>query len=255
MTHRDFAISLAKQAGDIIRKNFTLGMKKSWKQDDTPLTATDTAINDLVVRSVTKQYPRYGLITEESGTVNDSTEYVWVCDPLDGTIPFSHGIPTCAFSLALVHDGKPVLGVIYDPFMDRLFVGEHPKETTLNGKRTRVSEAKELRKSLVCMSFWNRAIDYDYRGLAYSLNQTGAAVIGLGSIVYSGALVASGQLIATIWPGQTVWDIAALKIIVEEAGGKVTDLHGNEQRYDQPINGAIASNGHMHDQLLDIINR
>ncbi len=124
MNTKQFATDLAYQAGEIIKTDFTLGMKKEWKENETPLTAADNKVNQLVVDAVNKNFPDYGLITEEGGSHHQNAEYVWICDPIDGTIPFSHGIPTCVFSIALVHEGEPILAVIYDPFMDRLFYAE-----------------------------------------------------------------------------------------------------------------------------------
>lgn len=123
MNHLDFAINLAKQAGPIIKNNFVLGMKKEIKQDKTPLTVTDLAINDLVNKAVAKMFPDHGLISEEGGFYSGQ-DYTWVCDPVDGTIPFSHGVPICMFMLGLMYKGQSILGVVYDPFMDKMYYAE-----------------------------------------------------------------------------------------------------------------------------------
>lgn len=247
-----FAVDLAKQAGTIIRKNFALGMKKEWKSDNTPLTATDLAVNRLVVEAVQKTYPEHGILSEEEHEVRGMGEYVWVCDPIDGTIPFSHGIPVSTFSLALVQNGQPVLGAVYDPFLERLYVAEKGRGATMNGNPIHVSSASSLGNSLVGLSMWQP----DHNVLLATRGELvlrHATAIQLNSIVYEGMLVAAGEMVGIIFPGTKPWDCAAIKIIVEEAGGKVTDLTGNEQRYDRPINGALASNGAAHDELLKII--
>ncbi|MBI4092829.1 MAG: inositol monophosphatase [Candidatus Kerfeldbacteria bacterium] len=254
MTHRDFAIDLAKQAGAIIRKNFTLGMKKEWKQDQSPLTATDLVVNDLVIKSIRERYPDHGIITEEAREIQGTGEHTWVCDPIDGTIPFSHGIPISCFSISLTRSGRPVLAVIYDPFMDRLFIGEGGKGATLNGKKISVSSATSLKNTYLATGFPRVSVT-DASQFIVPLVQHGAGVLTLGVIVYPGALVASGELVATIFSGNKPWDSAALKVIVEGAGGKVTDLFGHEQRYDQDVRGHLATSGLSHEQILEIIRQ
>jgi len=92
-------MGLARQAGEVMRKDFSLGMKKEWKKDKTPVTVTDTFVNRMVINAIGKEYPEHSILGEEENSLKDS-EYVWVCDPIDGTIPFSHGFPIFAFSLS-----------------------------------------------------------------------------------------------------------------------------------------------------------
>jgi fructose-1,6-bisphosphatase/inositol monophosphatase family enzyme len=176
-------------------------------------------------------------------------------DPVDGTIPFSHGVPTFAFSLALVVDGESQLGVVYDPMLDRLFVAEKGQGATMNGKPIHVSSAE---------TFDHQAITIDgpwgvLGNKAYTLPQAfkGKKVFftKFSSMVYGGTLVALGEFGLSVCNAEHPWDIAALKVIIEEAGGRVTDLHGKEQRYDGPIDGAIMSNGLLHDKLVEIVQR
>lgn len=236
----------------MIRRNFTLGMTKQWKANDTPLTATDLAVNQLVIDAVKNEYPHHRVLAEEGdGGVTDSPN-VWVCDPVDGTIPFSHGIPCCVFSLALVQDGTSILGVIYDPFMDRLYTAEIGQGAFMNGKPLRVSPHANLHNAAVGLGFWYR-LPWQFFNLAQALDTQGAMLLNVGSIAYMGSLVSSGEFAATIFQGQQPHDTAALKVIVEEAGGKVTDLFGREQRYDGTIKGHIVSNGIVHGKLVELI--
>lgn len=235
-----------------MRTNFIHGMKKDWKADGTPLTATDTAVNALVVEKISAAFPNHGIIAEESAEVNPNTEYAWVCDPVDGAIPFSHGVPTAVFSLALARDGKPILGVIYDPFMDRMFTAEEGKGAELNGAPIRVSDSASFEHEVFSAVIWPGVVEV-LIPLVQAVVRQGAIQLNCGSNVYAGALVAAGDLCASVFPGTFPWDVAAVKILVEEAGGRVTDIHGNDQRYDRPINGAIISNGKVHDQLLSLM--
>lgn len=252
MTELQFAIDLAKEAGKIIKDNFVLGMEKEWKEDDTPVTATDYKINQLVIDEVKKYFPSYSVLAEEGSDLNGDGEFVWVCDPIDGTIPFSHGVPTCVFSLALVQNGKSILGVVYDPFLDRMYFAEKGKGAFLNGKKIFVSKANSIKNAVIGVSNWKGA-KFNFSPLAEELKIKDVLVMNLLSIVYMSIMVASGEFIATVFPDDKAHDGAAVKIIVEEAGGKVTDIFGEEQRYDRDTNGYLASNGIVHDELLKII--
>lgn len=247
-----FTIAIAKQAGKIIRRNFSLNMKKEWKQDKTPLTATDKAVNDLVLRQVATEFPGHAVLSEEGNLENIHSEFVWVCDPVDGTIPFSHGIPVCVFSLALVHRGIPVIGVVCDPFMDRVFSAMKGEGAQLDGRQIRVSDKNDLARGLIGIGYaWNQVC---LRDLSHEIIMRKAATVQLASNVYMGSLVGAGEFLAVIFSGKLPWDVAALKVIVEEAGGRVTDLWGSEQRYDRKINGAIISNGRVHDLLIGLVH-
>lgn len=235
-----------------MRENFTHGMNKTWKGDGTPLTVTDTTIDALLRTSVKSNFPEHGIISEEGSDVNHGSEYSWVCDPVDGTIPFSHGVPTAVFSLALVRDGNPILGVIYDPFMDRMFTAEHGKGATLNDKPIHVSNSASFERSVFGAALWPGVVDI-LSPVIEAVVRRGAQHLNCGSNVYMGALVATGDFIAIAFAGNSPWDMAAVKILVEEAGGRVTNIHGAEQRYDRPINGAIISNGRVHDELVRIV--
>jgi myo-inositol-1(or 4)-monophosphatase len=247
----DFSIEFARKAGEIIRANFTLGMTKEWKQDNTPITVTDTEINALLIKEVQSRYPGHAVLGEEESHEQEA-DYVWVCDPVDGTFPFSHGLPVSTFSLALTHNGESIVGVAYDPYMDRLFSAEKGRGAFLNGQPIHVSDANSLHNLVMDIEWWYTS-PFNLEGLTVALMKEGVRPFGLISAVYPSLLTASGDFGGVIFSGNTPWDAAAVKVIVEEAGGKVTDIFGNEQRYDQPIKGSIATNGLVHDQLVKII--
>mgnify|MGYP001588140626 CR=1 FL=1 len=243
-----FAENLAREAGKIMRENFSaasVGMKREWKDDNTPLTETDTAINKLVIEAVSAAYPTYSVIGEEASNLKES-EYAWVCDPVDGTIPFSHGFPIFTFSLALTKNGESIVGVMYDPIMDRLVSAEKGKGAYLNGQKISVSSEKTISKQ----SFVELNTNDRMTSLRAYLHEKGSYVPTLYSCVYASMLVATGEFAAAIYPHDKPWDAAAVKIVIEEAGGKVTDLDGNEQRYDGKVNGFVASNGYVHNELV-----
>lgn len=248
--YNKFAEDMAHRAGNIIRDNFSLNMAKNWKGDNTPVTESDLAINTLLLKGVKDNFPEHSVLSEEESYKINNSEYVWVCDPIDGTIPFSHGIPICTFSLALTRNGESILGVIYDPFADRLFVAEKGKGAFLNNQKIHVSDVDRLKNSVGNCEFWQNS-KYKVDKLAVHLStEEDVKLLKLSSFIYSSVLVAAGELSFGIYPGKYAHDAAAVKIIVEEAGGKMTDVFGNEQRYDEEINGAIVSNGVLHEKLV-----
>lgn len=246
--YKDFAIELAYKAGKVIKDNFVLGMKKEWKSDGTPLTTADTLVNQLVIDEISLKLPEHSILAEEGSDLKES-DYVWVCDPIDGTISFSHAYPIFVFSLALTFKGESILGVVYDPMLDRLVFAEKGKGASLNGKVIRVSNVEKLGTT----SIVDIECDYKFPDLRKAIIDEGSEITVLRSTVYPGVLVAAGEMTGVIYEYTNPWDAAALKIIIEEAGGKVTDLDGNDQRYDKEINGVVVSNGKIHDQLIKLV--
>ena len=248
-SYKDFAISLALGAGKIMRQNFTANMRnmhKEWKEDRTPLTATDLVINQLVLETVRTNYKDHGVLTEEENSFHNE-EFVWVCDPVDGTIPFSHGYPTFTFSLALVHNGRPILGLLFDPILNRLVVAESSKGTCLNNKHIRIPYNKSP-KPIIAIEAGS-----EFNRLRSELMDTGHFVTTFACITYSAMLVALGEFAGTIWLGKTPWDGAAVQIIIEEAGGVCTNIVGLPQRYDREVMGLIVGNEQTHSQLKHLI--
>lgn len=253
-SHLDTALDLAKKAGAIMRTNFDIGMKKEWKGDHTPVTQTDLDINDLVLKEIKHAYPDHSILAEEGDDFSEEHEYVWICDPVDGTHNFSHGIPTATFALALVHNGIPQLGVIYDPFLDRLFSAEKGRGAELNGNPIHVSENPLLKKSVVGMGKLN-GVRKLYSTMEAASTGGSRVITGL-SIHYMAALVACGEFAAAFFGGSSPHDMTAGKIIVEEAGGRASDLFGMvPDRFDRDMDGQLLSNGLVHDELLELTGR
>jgi myo-inositol-1(or 4)-monophosphatase len=251
MPEREFARSLARQAGVIMLEHFRTGVAHRSKRDGSPVTAADEAINNLMLESVKSAYPADGIVGEEGSRPDTTSGRIWVCDPIDGTIPFTLGIPTNLFSLALVDQGIPLLGVLYDPYLDRLYEGTVGEGATANGSPIAVSNAR-LNGSFVALHGAHFGL-LDNAAVMKDAIEQGMRVMALGSITYESALVATGQLSACVFGGESVWDLAAVKVIVESAGGVVTDLLGRPQRYDGILTGGLVSNGVAHQGLVDFM--
>lgn len=251
-----FAKQLAYQAGDIMKKYFMKNPALDFKADSELVTIADTEVNSLVIAEVTKKYPEHSVDGEEEAS-NPGSKYVWVCDPIDGTNPFAMGLPISVFSIAFVVDGKPVVGVIYDPYYDRLYWAAEGTGAFMNDNPIKVRKdnfSQEITQR-VNVDWWIAA-EFDILAPLQKLAiKEKLFLLSPGSTAHMGALVARGEFLASVFAGSKGKnvDIAAQKVIVEEAGGKVTDLFGNEQRYDQAIKGAVVSNGVVHDTIVEAL--
>ena len=247
---------LAKEAGDIMLKYFnSAASQPTIKSDKTIVTKADTEINERVITLLKAETPSYSIWGEERSVIINDAKYTWVCDPVDGTMPFAKGMPISTFSLALVdEDGQSVVGVVYDPFQDRLFEAVKGGGAFLNGVRMHVSDRATLDGAYIDEELWiNHEEEVLFDDPKDTLNKAGAKVTTQCSAVMTGCFVGLGAYDAMLFGQGKPEDIAALAVIVTEAGGKVTDLFGNEQRYDTNIRGAIVSNGLLHDALCDVL--
>lgn len=251
MNYIELGTTLAEKAGEIILQGFGT-VPTEWKDDYTPLTVVDTKVNELVLQTLSRKLPNFSLIGEE-GSSEQQSEWAAVFDPIDGTTGFTHGVPTFVFALAFCKEGDPFACVVYDPVLDRMFIAEKGKGAFLNGKRIRVNQ-KPLGPNTTAGISWISG-QTDLSAVYKHLTKQGVLMFQLLSSLYTGCLVASGSLIASIYPVKHPWDGACVKLLVEEAGGKVTSLAGESQRYDKSINGVVASNGIVHEELLHIIRR
>lgn len=251
----EVAVSLARQAGEIGRTFFATARERSWKSDNTPVTAADIAINELVIQVISQKFPDHAVLGEEVSNAVASAEYVWVCDPIDGTIPFALGIPTCAFSLGLVRGGVTEVAVAYDFNADRLYTATRGGGAFVNGEPLKAFAADTLRASVTDVEglWWQGFPVGGLTELPTYLEREGSKILKVCSMVYAGLLVAQGELAGMISRGDKPWDVAALDLIVREAGGRVTNLLGEPLRCDQPIQGCIVCGAGVHETYLRLV--
>ncbi len=250
----DFAKDIAKHAGEVMIKYFNQNNGASYKGDKTIVTLADTEINSYLIKKVKEKYPLHSVDGEEEQF--GKSDYVWVCDPVDGTAMYARHIPVAVFSLALVIKGQSMVGVVYDPFTNSLYTAIKGNGAYKNGEKITVNDyALEDMKTVCHYDLWVGA-DYNISKVLQEL-ETKTYFIGLGSIIRACMCVASGDFSLAIFPGteHKNCDIAAVKVIVEEAGGTVTDLFGKEQRYDESINGAVISNGKVQNEVIRTIKK
>lgn len=251
--YKAFAENLAREAGVIARTFFDGNRPSTRKADNSYLTEADTQINDLVIARVKKAYPSHDIIGEEA-SYGTGSMYVWVCDPIDGTAPFVMGLPYSCFELALVVDGVPVVAVIYDLMGDRMYVAVKDQGATLDGIPIRVSTNSDMNLATLVISSTS-SVFVNAVSCRAALSDVSHRIISLQCTSRDATLVAAGFSEAGLFLGPNVHDVAAPKLLVEEAGGFTSDLHGNEQRYDKPVTGMIFSNGVMHHAILDIVKQ
>ena len=248
----EFAKDIAYKAGEIMNKYFKEDNEASYKYDQTIVTKADTEINQYLIKRVKETFPTHSVDGEEEQF--GKSDYVWVCDPVDGTAMYARHIPVAVFSLALVVDGISIVGVVYDPFTDSMYsaikgFGAYKNDVKISVNNVELDDMKSVSN----FDMWPKS-DYN---LYDSLKELGKKTyfVGVGSVTRACMCVANGDFNLAIFPGtkHKNCDIAAAKVIVEEAGGKVTDLFGNEQRYDNDINGAVISNGKVHDEVIEVL--
>ena len=251
-SHKDFAIQFAYQAWEIIKSNFLKNNNSTRKSDNTVVTQIDQEINTLFIQAVQSQFPTHSIRGEEESYVQTDSEYTWICDPIDGTALFTMGIPTSTCGIALLHHDTLILWVIYNPYMDRMYVAEQWKWATCNEQSIHVSDASDMSKYYIAAASWSWS-KHNMNYLRPYIKEHKWKITSAGSIQYSGWLVASGKMLGCMFGGNTIHDIAPVHIIVQEAGWIVTDLQGNPIDYSQELQGMIACTPWVHQQLIQTI--
>jgi myo-inositol-1(or 4)-monophosphatase len=233
--------TIARKAGKIILQahNDLGSIKTTRKPDNTIVSNVDLAVESFIVENIKKSGFDDYFITEENGKFgNRESRFTWIIDPIDGTNNFVHGLPHCCISIALRKESELVLGVIYNPFLDLMFSAYKGESAQLNGKRIRVSQAKDFQGTLISASLkYSRKIFNDsYVTEIIKLQQEISGYRYSGSIAMDMAYLASG-FIDGLWASGEVkiWDIAAGYVIAKEAGAVITDIKGSNNIEDASV--------------------
>ena len=248
-------IQAAKAGAAEIQRFFNKEFKISNKQGVNNLvTEADHAAEKAIFEVIKSAFPDHYILSEEAGEIVQDSEYKWIIDPIDGTVNFAHGIPLNCVSIALEKTGNMILGAVYNPHMNEFFLAEKGKGATLNDRTIAVSTETEAIRACLVTGF-----PYTYLNMPNGplevfdqLIRNGVPVRRLGSAAIDLCWVAAGRFDGFYEHKLEPWDSAAGFLIVEEAGGKVTDFNGNKfSPYQHRI---LATNGRIHDQLLKIVN-
>jgi myo-inositol-1(or 4)-monophosphatase len=245
------AVEIAHEAGSLLRHFFERHVRFELKGDFDLVTEADRASEKLVVERLKARFPDHGVVAEEGGGHDSSSEYRWFVDPLDGTTNFAHGYPVYNVTLALEKAGELIAGVIFDPNRDELFTCEKGGGAYLNGRRLHVSRANGLGDCLFSTGFPTRRRHQSVNIHFY--HQLAMATHGVrrgGSAALDLAYVASGRLDGFWEFGLKPWDMAAGKLLVVEAGGVCSDMKGSSHNLASPH--ILVDNGFIHEEVTKL---
>jgi len=250
----DDLIQISKEAGSIVREGFKSNLSINYKTNESDLvTNIDTASEKLITEFIRKKYPSHGILAEEGGEIKKSSEYVWVVDPLDGTVNFAHGLPIFSVSIGLQKEGKTIAGVVYDVAQDIIYSTEMGSGAYADSTRIKVTENDNLKHSILVTGFPYNIRENPFNALEkfVALTKASRGMRRLGSASIDFCYVAKG-IFDGFWEVYLhPWDICAGKLIVEEAGGIVTDFAGNLITiHSKQI---LASNGKIHNDMVEIL--
>ena len=254
------ASEIAREAGARLREFLVQGVETEYKGDVDLVTVADRTVEKLIRGRLGEVFPDHGIYGEEGTRERLEQEFRWYVDPLDGTTNFAHGIPHFCVSMGLEQrvvdsgsgqDGEIVAGVIYNPMLDELFSAERGKGARLNGRPIDVSPVADLAESLVATGFPSRKrhdspnihFYHEFTLRSHGVRRAGSAALDL-------AYVACGRYEAFWEFNLNPWDTAAGTLLVEEAGGRMSDFAGGQFRLDS--REVLASNGRIHEELLSM---
>jgi len=218
------------------------------------VTEADHASEKAILDVIKKEFPGHYILSEEAGEIIQDSSYKWIIDPIDGTVNFAHSIPLCCVSIAVEYNGEIVLASVYNPIMNELFFAEKGKGSTLNDKQIKVSKKQNVMNACLVTGFPYTYLDAPNGPLQIfeKLIRKGIPVRRLGSAATDLCWVAAGRFDGFYEHKLQAWDSAGGYLIVEEAGGRVTDFKGNKFSPYQPH--ILATNGDIHDEMLAVIN-
>ncbi len=251
----NFAISLAKEAGQIQMKHYGQSHSIEYKGEINPVTEVDKLCDQFISQRIIEKFPDHDILTEEDCHKIEGASWKWIIDPLDGTTNYFHRFPYFCVSIALEVDGEVKLGVVYNPVLDEVFYAQKGEGAYLNGKRLRVSNTPKLERGFLATGF-----PYDLREHAdfylkyfrefitksFAIRRGGSAALDL-------SYLAAGRFDGFWELKLQPWDVAAGSLLILEAGGEVSDFRGNP--FNIYIKEILASNGLIHGEMLDVMKK
>ena len=250
MTNDFLTVTLeaAKNAEEIITSYYTdKAIKVELKEDESPVTRADTEAEKAIRQTIKKTFPDHGFLGEEYGTEEGTSPYMWIIDPIDATKNYIRKIPIFGTQIALMKGEELILGVSNAPLLNELLYAEVGKGAFLNGEPIKVSNVSQPSDAMICHGGLKWFTEKDVLPEICKLIHNTARSRGFGDF-YMYHLVASGRADAVIEAAISIWDIAAITVIVREAGGMVTDLQG--QTVTKDTASLVATNGVLHNAVL-----
>lgn len=248
-------IAATKAGAAEILRYFNKEFKISNKEGVNNLvTEADHAAEKAIITVIKNTYPDHQILAEESGELKQDSTYKWIIDPIDGTVNFAHGIPLNCVSIGVEYNGEMIMAAVYNPHLNEFYFAEKGKGATLNDKPIHVSDETQAIKACLVTGFPYTYINEPNGPLEIFQRfvRKGVPVRRLGSAAIDLCWVAAGRFDGFYEHKLEPWDSAAGYLIVEEAGGKVTDLQGNKFSVYQ--HKVLATNGKIHDEMIEVIN-
>jgi len=243
---------MARAAGELLRQGYGERHEVDRKGVIDLVTEVDRQSEQLLLEALGKRFPGHRVVAEETGGLPGADEKLWYIDPLDGTVNYAHNLPIFSVSIAYAEGGQTELGVVYDPMREEMFTAQRGEGAFLNRRRLRVSSTAELANSLLVTGFpydiWNNP-DNNLDNFAHFAVRT-QGVRRLGSAALDLAYVAAGRLDGFWEIRLSPWDVAAGALIVQEAGGLVTNIEGGEDYLSAP-QSILAANPRLHARILE----
>jgi histidinol phosphatase-like enzyme (inositol monophosphatase family) len=248
--YRAFMVELAAKSGDFIRPFFAQpGLAVEFKEDESPVTQADRGAEELMRSMILKKFRSHGIKGEEFGDVNPDAEFTWVLDPIDGTKAFAAACPLFGTLIALMHQGRPVLGAIHQPVLQQLVIGDG-SATTLNGRPVRLRPSGRIEDATLLTSDPLNPAKYQ-NGAAFAAVAGRARLVRTWGDCYGYLLLATGWVDAMCDPIMNPWDIQALVPVIQGAGGVITDWQGKDPVEADSI---VAAGPELHPQLIAALN-
>jgi myo-inositol-1(or 4)-monophosphatase len=251
-TELEFAKQLGQSAYEIAQKYYKKNPDTTIKSDNSPVTIADEEINQLVIDRVKEQFPEHGVLGEEQSFGLDR-RFLWVCDPIDGTVAFTMGSASFMFSLALVVNGRPVIAVVVNLSDNVVYHSVINNGSYINNARLAVSN-RQLSEALL---YFPSSIEDIFKNQPFYETLLGSVARAnpICGGVFKGAAISEGLADGSVWLRSVhPWDMAAVALLVTEAGGTVSDRYGNaDLDYSEELDGIIMSNKTIHEDLLNIV--
>jgi myo-inositol-1(or 4)-monophosphatase len=248
----EIALSAARRAGEVLRAGFGVEHSITYKGEVDLVTEIDEQAERVIREELLGTFPSYGMLAEEGGELAGDDDTRWIVDPLDGTTNYAHRLPIFCVSIALERDGEVVLGVVHDPMHEETFVAEQGRGATLNGEPIKVSDTDELIRALIATGFpYDRAEMPEALELFGRFAATTQGMRRLGSAALDLCYVAAGRIDGYYERGIWPWDLAAGSVILQEAGGKLTNYRGDVLDLDG--REIVASNGRLHPSIMRLM--
>lgn len=249
------AIEIAREAGELQIERLSQARTIEYKGKFNIVTEVDRTCEKLICDFLKEKFPTHDFLAEEGTDTKTDSEWLWIIDPLDGTVNYAHAYPLFAVSIALLHKGQVVVGVVYEPNRDELFVAERGGGAVMNDRPIRVSKIKDIYSSMIATGFAYNVSEVDRNNVSHfhrfirechAIRRDGVASVDM-------CYVACGRYDGFWELYLKPWDIAAASLVIEEAGGKLSAFNGKP--LDIFGDEIMASNGIIHEEMLGILKQ